>query len=248
MSYIAVTSVRNEQGFIHLSVSSVLNQSVKPLKCVVVVDGSTDRTVCILDKIGANYIIIDNSRSNIRGVNQSAALIKGISTLPESDYILKTDGDIVLESRYMEKMIKFFEENERLGVACGSHLGLDRERNQVSDGARVYRRLCYDDFGGVLVESAFDMSAVLRARSKGWLTRTIYGVSFVELRPNNKSGFNHWWLMGCNRRRFGFGLFHTLVFALNSYRKEVPTPFFGPFVLFAGYLLFATKSSNKQFK
>ena len=50
-SYILITPARNEAQFIELALKSVVTQTVRPLRWIIVSDGSTDRT----DEIVKNY-------------------------------------------------------------------------------------------------------------------------------------------------------------------------------------------------
>src|SRR5690242_2259406 len=55
-NYVLITPARNEEAFIELTLKSMTAQTVKPLKWVIVSDGSTDRT----DEIVRSYLS-DNS-------------------------------------------------------------------------------------------------------------------------------------------------------------------------------------------
>src|SRR6202011_2215226 len=44
LRYLLITSAKNEDAFIELTIRSVVNQTVRPVRWLVVSDGSTDRT------------------------------------------------------------------------------------------------------------------------------------------------------------------------------------------------------------
>ena len=48
-TYVLITPARNEAQFIELTIRSVVSQTVKPLKWVIVSDGSTDGTETYLE-------------------------------------------------------------------------------------------------------------------------------------------------------------------------------------------------------
>src|SRR5271163_2746121 len=54
-SYVIVTPARNEARFIELTLQSMVAQTFRPLKWVIVSDGSTDGTDEIVDKYSAQY-------------------------------------------------------------------------------------------------------------------------------------------------------------------------------------------------
>src|SRR3982751_3081610 len=55
LSYVLVTPAKNEEDFIELTIKSVIQQTVLPLKWVIVSDGSTDRTDEIVKCYAAQY-------------------------------------------------------------------------------------------------------------------------------------------------------------------------------------------------
>ena len=50
-TYVLITPARNEAQFIELTIKSVVSQTVRPLKWVIVSDGSTDGTDDIVQQI-----------------------------------------------------------------------------------------------------------------------------------------------------------------------------------------------------
>jgi glycosyltransferase involved in cell wall biosynthesis len=44
LNYVLVTPARNEEAFIELTIRSMLSQTGRPVKWIIVSDGSTDRT------------------------------------------------------------------------------------------------------------------------------------------------------------------------------------------------------------
>ena len=58
-SYVLVTAARNEAEFIELTIRSVVAQTIRPLKWVIVSDGSTDGTDEIVRNYARDYPWID---------------------------------------------------------------------------------------------------------------------------------------------------------------------------------------------
>src|SRR5467141_784957 len=58
-SYVLITPARNEEKFIELTIESVVAQTVRPLKWVIVSDGSTDGTDEIVRKYAADHSWIE---------------------------------------------------------------------------------------------------------------------------------------------------------------------------------------------
>src|SRR2546429_3951207 len=53
--YVLITPARNEAQFIELTIRSVVAQTVRPLKWIIVSDGSTDGTDNIVSKYAAEH-------------------------------------------------------------------------------------------------------------------------------------------------------------------------------------------------
>jgi glycosyltransferase involved in cell wall biosynthesis len=59
LSYVLITPARNEEAFIELAIRSVVAQAVRPLRWVIVSEGSTDGTDEIVKKYAAEPILND---------------------------------------------------------------------------------------------------------------------------------------------------------------------------------------------
>ena len=57
-TYVLLTAARNEEGYIENTLDSVVRQTVKPIKWIIVSDGSTDRTEDIVSKYVKEYPFI----------------------------------------------------------------------------------------------------------------------------------------------------------------------------------------------
>src|SRR3989442_13622651 len=57
--YVLITPARNEAKFIELTIKSVLGQTIRPAKWVIVSDGSTDGTDDIVSKYAADHRCIE---------------------------------------------------------------------------------------------------------------------------------------------------------------------------------------------
>ena len=48
LKYLLITAARNEEAFIELTIRAMVNQTVRPVRWIIVSDGSTDRTSAIV--------------------------------------------------------------------------------------------------------------------------------------------------------------------------------------------------------
>jgi hypothetical protein len=187
LRYVLVTPARNEERYIGLTLDSVISQTRRPVKWVVVSDGSTDRT----DEIVASRIRenpwMDLVRMPEHRDRHFAAKVQcfnaGFARLKDLDYDIvgSLDADISFEPDYFDFLLGKFQENPRLGVAGtpfvenGSHYDY-RFTNieHVSGACQLFRRECFEEIGGYIPirGGGIDWTAVTTARMKGWQTRT----------------------------------------------------------------------------
>jgi glycosyltransferase involved in cell wall biosynthesis len=68
LTYVVITPARNEKAFIELTIKSVVAQTVRPLRWVIVSEGSTDGTDEIVKKYAAEPILNDPCWEEAGGV------------------------------------------------------------------------------------------------------------------------------------------------------------------------------------
>ena len=242
--YIVVTAVRNEEKYLPYSTTSILNQSIDPSIYVVVNDGSNDESANYLKKLPVFTLNLHVPRIPVRGVNQSFAINKGVEYAsifcPDWKYLLKTDADVVLPSSYVECLMEMMESNPKLGICGGWPLNNSGRKmkvrlNRTTDAARLYRRKCWDEIGGLDTINAFDTHAILKSRQKGWETTIIPYLNYKELRSSVKNNLNRWIQSGFCRKSFGFPLWHSVFAALKNIKSGRP-PILGPLTMIISHL------------
>jgi poly-beta-1,6-N-acetyl-D-glucosamine synthase len=185
LKYVLVTAARNEERYIELTIRSVISQTVKPAKWVIVSDGSTDLTDEIVKKYSAiekfiQLIRVDDSekrnfRSQVFAINTGYVHLAG----EKFQYIGNLDADISFGARYFQILLGKMVENSDLGL-CG---GTIYERNKgvfaprkfnspkcVPHAVQFFRRECFEQIGGYLPlkYGGPDTHAEVFARMKGW--------------------------------------------------------------------------------
>ena len=109
--YVLVTPARNEAQFIELTIKSVVSQTVRPLKWVIVSDGSTDGTDDIVSKYAAEYPWIELVRmperrerhfaGKVGAFNAGRAAVRDL----QFDVIGNLDADVSFESGHFEFLV-----------------------------------------------------------------------------------------------------------------------------------------------
>ncbi|MBL9189549.1 MAG: glycosyltransferase family 2 protein [Opitutaceae bacterium] len=192
LSYVLVTPARNEAAFIEGTIRSMLAQTVRPVKWVIVSDGSNDGTDDIVKRHAAQHPWIELLRMPEHRDRTFAAkancFAAGFARMAGLDYDLvgNLDADITMGPDYYEFLLARFAERPRLGVAGtpfvedesqpGNHSYAHGSANltHVSGACQIFRKACFAEVGGYvpIKGGAIDWIAVTTARMKGWETRT----------------------------------------------------------------------------
>ena len=185
-TYVLITPARNEAQFIELTIRSVIRQTVRPAKWVIISDGSTDSTDDIVTKYAARYPWIELLRMPERRERHFAGKVHafdaGYARLSEVDYdaIGSMDADISFDEEYFSFLLGKLAQDHRLGLVGTPFKDSSMydyrfvSIEHVSGACQLFRKECFEEIGGyVPVKSGgIDHIAVITARMKGWKTRT----------------------------------------------------------------------------
>jgi len=250
LRYVALTSGRNEEKFIERTIRGVFSQTPQPDAYVVVDDGSTDGTPRILEgHSGVHVVRLEKPRHPTRGVNLAWALNAGVKRatelVPDWDYLLKVDADSVIPKVYFNQLLDRFRENPRLGVTSGTPQDEKVWRGRASDGAKVYRRGCWDDVRHFVPCNAFDTVALLQAKRYGWVVESFPEIRYTQLRTWRRGSLRRWILSGRSRYYMGFPSWHTFLIA-GVYSTQSPWVI-GGLSMFLAHALTALGGLKKPF-
>ena len=186
------------------TLDTVVAQSVRPTRWVIVDDGSTDDTPRILAEYAARHdwitVVTRHDRGG-RAVGPGVieAFYAGYDTLDPNDYayLCKLDLDLNLPPRYFEILIQRMEAQPRLATCSGKayvreHGALVNERHgdeQSIGASKFYRMSCFLELGGFVREVMWDGIDGHRCRMKGWIACSWDDpdLRFIHLRPMGSS-------------------------------------------------------------
>lgn len=248
---IIISPVRDEEQYVEKTIKSVLLQIVKPSEWIVVNDGSKDRTEEIVKSYILNHSWISIINKQDRGFTQVGkgvieAFNEGFKSIKDDDwdYIVKLDCDISLESDFFERLLKEFERDEMLGIAGGvSYVEEDGKliEEKMPDfhpwaGARIYRRKCFNEIGGLVEELGWDTIDLLRAQMKGWSTKRFKDIKIIHhRRMSSRKGL--WEGKLRLGRNFYITGYHPLFLIARSIYRLFQKPYFiESFGVICGYL------------
>jgi glycosyltransferase involved in cell wall biosynthesis len=187
-SYVIVTPARNEAQFIECTLKSVVAQTVRPLKWVIVSDGSSDGTDEIVTRYSAEYPwielvrVVERAERNFAG--KVLAFNAGYARVKDLDYqvIGSLDGDISFDSDYFEFLLMKLMDDPLLGLTGTPFQELSGRIydyrfvsiEHVSGACQVFRRECFEAIGGYVPVKggSIDHIAVISSRMRGWRTQT----------------------------------------------------------------------------
>ncbi len=187
LQYALITPARNEAKFIEEVVNSVIDQTIRPVRWIIVSDGSTDGTAEIVKRYAGTESWIElvqmperkerHFAGKVHCFNAGYQRLTGVTY----DVIGNLDADITFEPDYLEFLLKKFADDPRLGVAgtpfvegAESYDYRFTSRHHVSGACQLFRRECFEEIGGYrpIQGGGVDWVAVTTARMKGWKTRT----------------------------------------------------------------------------
>ena len=216
--YVLISPCRNESRYMRQTLDSVLGQSVRPTRWIIVDDGSTDDSPRILAEYAANHDWIEVVRRDDRGhraVGRGVidAFYAGYAVIDPSDYdfLCKLDLDLRLPPRYFEILMERMEQDSRIATCSGKAYleenGLlvnERHGDEMSLGmTKFYRVDCFQTIGGFVREVMWDGIDCHRCRMHGWIACSWDEpeLRFVHLRPMGSSERGIY----TGRMRHGFG-------------------------------------------
>lgn len=195
--YVVISPARDEEQFIERVLYSVVNQRVRPLRWILVDDGSQDRTPEIIETFARKYdwiTLLRRSASPARNPRPAVvhAFNKGFDLLKDLDFeiVVKLDTDLELPEDYFEKLLTRFENNSRLGIASGVYYEesgdglhmIPMPYYHAAGASKAIRRDCYQQIGGFAATAGWDTLDEIRAQMKGWETRHYEDIPFRHLR------------------------------------------------------------------
>jgi len=200
------------------TLNSVISQSIRPTKWVIVDDGSSDESPRILEEYAQEHDWIDIVTREDRGRRAVGpgvidAFYSGYQTIKPDhfDYLCKLDLDLRLPPRYFEILMERMAADQRIATCSGKsyidddgQLFPERHGDDTSLGmTKFYRMFCFEAIGGFVHEVMWDGIDCHQCRMRGWIACSWDDpdLRFVHLRPMGSSQQNIY----VGRMRHGYG-------------------------------------------
>ena len=243
MNLYIIIPAHNEEKFIGLTLQSIVNQTTKPQKIVVVNDNSTDTTESIVNEFiqKESSISLINSVStatHLPGSKVIQAFHKGFETVDSNyDIIVKLDADLILPINYFETIISHFKKDQKIGMVGGfayieknGHWILENltDKDHIRGAFKAYRKECFIQIGNLKPAMGWDTVDELLCKFYGWKVITDDNLKVKHLKPTganyNKSSR---YKQGEAFYTLGYGfLITTIASAKLALMKKKPLLFF----------------------
>lgn len=201
-AYVVISPVKDEQQYIGTTLESMLAQTLKPARWIIVDDGSGDRTPEIVERYARQHSWISLVRLPPRKTRASGSPVvrafnAGFELAKQEsfDFVVKLDCDLRIPPTYFERLLARFEQDPRLGIASGVYI---EEHNtgrkmvpmpeyHASGASKVIRTRCFEEIGGFVVARGWDTVDEIRAQTLGWRTRHFVDLTFDHLRTEGSA-------------------------------------------------------------
>jgi glycosyltransferase involved in cell wall biosynthesis len=197
--YVIITPAHNEAAFIEKTIRAMISQTVRPVKWVVVNDGSADQTGEIIKRYADGFGFIQlvnlprdperNFARKVMAFNRGLAEVKDLAF----DFIGNVDADMSFAPPYFGNILQEFEQDPKLGISGGivytkftdQFTTYDYTPDSVGGKVQLFRRACFTDIGGYrpLKYGGIDATAEIMARMKGWRVKKSMANPAYEHRP-----------------------------------------------------------------
>jgi len=197
-NYVIISPVRDEESYVEKTVRSVVGQSLRPRKWIVVDDGSRDATPQVLARYADQcpwITVVRLPRDGERkpGSAVIAAFMAGYELIKNDDFdfVVKLDCDLDIPEKYFETLIGRFQADPKLGIASGIYLEEQRQtwrpvkmpKYHAAGCSKMVRGECFRQIGGFIPNRGWDTVDEIRARAMNWKTCHFEDIAIRHLKP-----------------------------------------------------------------
>jgi len=212
MKFLLIIPTHNEEKNILFTLKSLEKQTFQDFLCIVVNDGSTDKTQEIVEEFVQNNLKFKIHNLELSEHEPGAKVVrtfnKGLESVDLEDFevICKFDADIIFPDHYLMKINEVYETNPKAGMVSGIvkikksifeyNLAFDfkdvkkqwkfeniSSQNHVRGPIKSYRKECFQDMKGLRPVLGWDNIDVMLAKKHGWETITLKDLWVKHLRP-----------------------------------------------------------------
>ncbi len=198
MTIYIIIPAHNEEAHIATTLDSLLVQSLKATKILVVDDSSTDKTPSILKEYAAeNTSVSYITKSSISGHEPGSKVVDafnyGLKQLDDDfDIICKYDADLIFPSNYLEKVVETFQQSPKTGMV-GGFCYIEKNgkwvlenltnKDHIRGALKAYTAACFNKIGGLKCAMGWDTIDEILAKFHGFSILTLDSLKVKHLKP-----------------------------------------------------------------
>jgi biofilm PGA synthesis N-glycosyltransferase PgaC len=201
-SYLVISPVKDEQQYVETTLRSMVAQTLRPTRWILVDDGSTDNTAAIIERYVRRHewislVRLSGSADRQVGSPVVRAFNAGLEAARSEnfEFIVKLDCDLHIPPAYFEQLLARFEQDPRLGIASGVYVeqhngapvAVAMPEYHAAGACKVVRTRCFQEIGGFVASRGWDTVDEIRAQTLGWHTRHFSDLMFDHLRPEGSA-------------------------------------------------------------
>lgn len=207
----------NEEQYLEKTLTSLVNQTLKAKKILVVNDNSTDGSEAIINAFvkssqrdlqsssvqgSKGYSEISTIKTqqeaqHLPGSKVVKAFNAGLAALDENyDIICKFDADLIFPSNYLEEINNVFAQNDKAGIVGGfCHIKKGgawqienlTNKDHIRGALKAYRKACFKDIQGLKPAMGWDTVDELLAKYHKWEVVTLDHLAVKHLKPTGNT-------------------------------------------------------------
>lgn len=130
-----IMSVYNDKKYVSVAIDSILNQSFKDFEFIIINDGSTDKTLEILndyERKDSRIVLINQENKGLtKSLNIGIKKAKG-------KYIARMDSDDISHPQRLQKQIEFLENNQDYALLGCNVIKIDESSDELEKNKTKY--------------------------------------------------------------------------------------------------------------
>jgi poly-beta-1,6-N-acetyl-D-glucosamine synthase len=247
---IAITPARDEELLIPNLIDSMVAQTCRPERWIVIDDGSVDKTPIILDEAHAKHSWIDVqhlARDRKRAFGGESVIMSFLPAEVRSnfDFVLRLDADVTFGPDMIANLLAEFAKDPALGIA-GAVLYEPSRSGWRETGARptfhtrgavkMYSSACFDAIGGLQPGVGWDTIDEAQAMMLGYRTKCFRDIIAYHHRPQGVASGLVRSRMSTGRTAYVIGYSPLFMLARAASRIVSNPPVIGSLLLLLGFL------------
>lgn len=201
MKLMAITPARDEERLLPGLIVSMVAQSCRPFRWVIIDDGSRDATGALADGAAREHrwievVHLPGDRQRAAGGESAVARVLREREAEDFDFLLRLDADLSFDSTLIAQLLHEFARDPQLGIAGPTLLEPDPDGwhpvtqpvFHTRGAAKTYSRRCLRAIGPLESGLGWDTLDEARAMLAGFRTRSFAHILARHHRPQGAAG------------------------------------------------------------